>query len=65
VSIRQAAIAEGILCLTSIDTAVTAAASLDPSVRAAIGDVRPLGEWQPLSTSAAAATVAPVSAREA
>jgi hypothetical protein len=46
-SIRGAALAEGILCLTSMDTAITAVRSLDADVRAAIGDVRPLGEWMP------------------
>ena len=46
-SIRQAAVAEGILCLTSVDTALAAARSLDPAVQAAIGDVRPLGAWVP------------------
>jgi carbamoyl-phosphate synthase large subunit len=48
-SIRSAALAEGILCLTSIDTAITAARSLDADVRAAIADVRPLGEWMPVA----------------
>jgi carbamoyl-phosphate synthase large subunit len=43
--IRMAAIAEGVLCLTSIDTALAAAASLAPDVLAAVGDVRPLDEW--------------------
>jgi hypothetical protein len=44
-AIRHAAIAEGILCLTDIDTAVAAAHSLEPSAQARIGDVRPLEEW--------------------
>ncbi len=44
-SIRAAALAEGILCLTSIDTAITAARSLEPDARAGIADVRPLGDW--------------------
>ena len=43
--IRHAAMAEGILCLTSVDTAVAAARSLDPEVRARVAEVRPLGEW--------------------
>jgi carbamoyl-phosphate synthase large subunit len=43
--IRRLAVEEGILCLTSIDTAVAAVASLDAEVRARIADVRPLGEW--------------------
>ncbi|MDQ3870654.1 MAG: carbamoyl-phosphate synthase large subunit, partial [Chloroflexota bacterium] len=44
-AIRHAAVDQGVLCLTSIDTAVTAAESLDPTVRAQICDVRPLLEW--------------------
>ncbi len=44
-AIRMAAINEGILCLTSIDTALAAAAALDPSVADRLADVRPLGEW--------------------
>jgi carbamoyl-phosphate synthase large subunit len=43
--IRLASVAEGVLCLTSIDTALAAAASLSPDVIAAVGDVRPLEEW--------------------
>ena len=45
-AIRHAAVDQGVLCLTSIDTAVTAAVSLDPAVRKEICDVRPLLEWQ-------------------
>jgi len=44
-AIRHAAIAEGVLCLTAIDTAVAAAHSLEPSAQARIGDVRALGDW--------------------
>ncbi len=44
--IRQATVAEGILCFTTIETAIEAARSLDPLVLAACGDVRPLGEWR-------------------
>jgi hypothetical protein len=44
-AIRSLAIDEGILCLTSIETAGAAASSLDPDVRARTADVRPLGEW--------------------
>ena len=44
-SIRHAAVAEGILCLTDIDTAVAAARSLDPSVQARVTDVRSLAAW--------------------
>ena len=44
-AIRHAAVAEGILCLTDIDTAVAAARSLEPTAQARIGDVRSLEEW--------------------
>jgi hypothetical protein len=43
--IRRAALAEGILCLTSIDTALAAAAALDPGLADRLDDVRPLGDW--------------------
>jgi carbamoyl-phosphate synthase large subunit len=43
--IRLAATAEGILCLTAIETAVAAAEALDPAVLARLNEVRPLGEW--------------------
>jgi carbamoyl-phosphate synthase large subunit len=45
--IRLAATAEGILCLTAIETAVAAAEALDPEIAAAISAVRSLGEWVP------------------
>jgi hypothetical protein len=51
-AIRSLAIDEGILCLTSIDTALAAASSLDPDVRARTADVRPLGEWLALGAVA-------------
>jgi carbamoyl-phosphate synthase large subunit len=44
-AIRLAATSEGILCLTSIDTALAAAAALDPAASSRIEDVRPLDEW--------------------
>ena len=44
-AIRHAAIAEGILCLTAVETAVAAAEALDPSVVDRLAEVRPLGEW--------------------
>ena len=44
-AIRHAAVAEGILCLTDIDTAVAAARSLEPAAQARIADVRSLEEW--------------------
>ena len=44
-AIRRAALAEGILCLTSIDTALAAAQALDPEIADELADVRPLDEW--------------------
>ena len=45
-AIRHAAIAEGILCLTSIETAVEAARSLDPGVRERMAEVRTIERWR-------------------
>jgi carbamoyl-phosphate synthase large subunit len=45
--IRHAATAEGILCLTAIETAVAAAEALDSEVAGRLASVRPLGEWVP------------------
>jgi carbamoyl-phosphate synthase large subunit len=45
--IRLAATAEGILCLTAIETAVAAAEALDPDLRSRLAEVRSLGEWVP------------------
>ncbi|MBF6604076.1 MAG: carbamoyl-phosphate synthase large subunit [Chloroflexi bacterium] len=45
--IRHAATAEGILCLTAIETAVAAAEALEPEIAAAFADVRSLAEWVP------------------
>jgi carbamoyl-phosphate synthase large subunit len=44
-AIRRAALAEGILCLTSIDTALAAAQALDPHIAHDLADVRPLDAW--------------------
>jgi carbamoyl-phosphate synthase large subunit len=44
-AIRHAAVAEGTLCLTSMDTALAAARSLDPRIQAQVTDVRRLEEW--------------------
>ena len=44
-AIRMAALGEGILCLTSIDTALAAAQALDSSIADELADVRPLDEW--------------------
>jgi carbamoyl-phosphate synthase large subunit len=45
--IRLAATAEGILCLTAMETAVAAAEALDPEVAAGLSDVRSLTDWVP------------------
>ena len=45
--IRLAATAEGILCLTAIETAVAAAEALDPAIAAGLSEVRSLAEWVP------------------
>ena len=49
-AIRRAALAEGILCLTSIDTAIAAAQALDPGIATDLLDVRPLDSWLGLET---------------
>jgi carbamoyl-phosphate synthase large subunit len=43
--IRHTAIAEGVPCLTAIETAVAAAEALDPVVDGQVKDVRSLAEW--------------------
>jgi carbamoyl-phosphate synthase large subunit len=45
--IRHAAIAEGVLCLTAIETAIAAAEALDPAVVDRIAEVRSLADWIP------------------
>jgi len=45
--IRLAAMAEGILCLTAMETAVAAAEALDPAIAGRLADVRSLDEWVP------------------
>jgi carbamoyl-phosphate synthase large subunit len=45
--IRLATIAEGVLCLTAMETAVAAAEAIDPEIAGRLADVRPLGEWVP------------------
>jgi carbamoyl-phosphate synthase large subunit len=45
--IRHAATAEGILCLTAIETAVAAAEALDPAIGDRLNEVRPLDAWVP------------------
>jgi len=51
--IRHAATAEGILCLTAIETAVAAAEALDPAIAERLAEVRALDEWMPRRETAA------------
>jgi carbamoyl-phosphate synthase large subunit len=53
--IRHAAIAEGVPCLTAIETAVAAAEALDPAIDAQVADVRSIGEWLEIGRAAAGA----------
>jgi carbamoyl-phosphate synthase large subunit len=55
--IRHAAIAEGVLCLTAIETAIAAAEALDPAVFAGVSEVRSLREWVPEREPLAGAAV--------
>ena len=56
--IRHTAIAEGVPCLTAIETAVAAAEALDPDVDRQVADVRSIKEWLALvSGQAHGATV--------
>jgi hypothetical protein len=43
--IRHTAIAEGVPCLTAIETAIAAAEALDPAIAAEVAEVRSIGEW--------------------
>ncbi|MEA2672916.1 MAG: carbamoyl-phosphate synthase large subunit [Chloroflexota bacterium] len=43
--IRHAAIAEGVPCITAMETAVAAAEALDPAIDARVADVRSIQEW--------------------
>ncbi len=52
--IRHAAIAEGVLCLTAIETGVAAAEALAPDIVDAIAVVRPITEWVPAAAEVAA-----------
>jgi carbamoyl-phosphate synthase large subunit len=53
--IRHVAVAEGILCLTAIETAIAAAEALDPAISAGLAEVRSLTEWVPPDRARAAA----------
>ncbi|HEX9044098.1 MAG TPA: hypothetical protein VF802_03640, partial [Candidatus Limnocylindrales bacterium] len=57
--IRHAATAEGILCLTAIETAVAAAEALDPTVVDRLSEVRSLNDWVPLGVPVGSARQAP------
>jgi carbamoyl-phosphate synthase large subunit len=50
-AVRHAAIAEGVLCMTTMDTAIAAAHALEPGAQARIADVRSLDDWLELSRS--------------
>jgi carbamoyl-phosphate synthase large subunit len=43
--IRHTAIAEGVPCLTAIETAIAAAEALDPRIADQVADVRSLQDW--------------------
>jgi len=43
--IRHTAIAQNVLCLTSVETAVAAAGAMDQGTRERVAEVRPLAEW--------------------
>ena len=45
--IRLAAIAEGVLCLTAMETAVAAAQALEPDIAGLLAEVRSLDAWVP------------------
>ena len=45
--IRHAAIAEGVLCLTAIETGIAAAEALAPDIADEIAKVRPITDWVP------------------
>jgi carbamoyl-phosphate synthase large subunit len=51
--IRHAATAEGILCLTAMETAVAASEALDPDLVPRLSRVRPLADWVPDDMAAA------------
>ena len=58
--IRFAATAEGILCLTAIETAVAAAEALDPAIAGMLAEVRSLEEWVPSGATHRTAVPLPV-----
>jgi len=48
--IRHAAVAEGVLCLTAMETAVAAAEALDPAIADRLAEVRSLTDWLALAS---------------
>jgi carbamoyl-phosphate synthase large subunit len=52
--IRHAAIAEGVPCLTAIETAIAAAEALDPAIADQVADVRSIQSWLAGETEAPA-----------
>ena len=55
--IRHTAIAEGVPCLTAMETAVAAAEALDPDVDAATADVRSIQAWLGLGDHSSATAI--------
>jgi carbamoyl-phosphate synthase large subunit len=51
--IRHAAIGEGVLCLTAMETAIAAAEALDPAIADQLSEVRSLEGWLAIGASAA------------
>jgi len=49
--IRHAAIAEGVPCLTAVETAIAAAEALDPAIADQVADVRSIQDWLARETS--------------
>jgi len=63
--IRHAAIAEGVLCLTAIETAVAAAEALAPDIADEIAKVRPITDWVPMPGASVVAGAAGVAGARA
>jgi carbamoyl-phosphate synthase large subunit len=54
--IRHVAIAEGVPCLTAMETAVATAEALDPAIDAQVADVRSIEEWLAMITGPGASS---------
>ena len=59
--IRHAAIAEGVPCLTAVETAIAAAEALDPAIADQVADVRSIQDWLARETSPMAEELVPAS----